>query len=470
MTRRGSVLLIVLVIVAIATMVAAGLMFTLRAELQASSSGARNQQAFLAAQSGLTLATSVVSLYAADPAVWGDNPELFQDRLVMDDGTERWYFSVYRADQADPTIVRYGVSDENGKINLNRPDAAMLAALPGMTEELVDSLLDYTDSDSNPRPAGAEQDYYDKLPSPYVIKNGPLVTLEELLLVRGFTGQIVYGEDANLNGRLDPNEDDRDDTFPPDDGDGKLARGLAGLCTTFSIDTNTDSQNRQRINLNTAAAAQLTSAGLSAQTVEFIEAYRSEGNMFRDPSELLNMTYTLKNARGGSTGGEGRFGGRGGRTGGAMAAGTVIQSGVGAEQLPAVMDRLTVLPPNAPLVGLVNVNTAPLEVLAALPGLDSNLAAKVIEARAGLTAEAMGNTAWLVTQGVLEAASYKQVAPRLGSRSRQFRIRSVGYGVPSGQFRVLEAVVDTMSGTPRVVYFRELTRLGLSVGPGQPPS
>jgi len=37
----------------------------------------------------------------------------------------------------------------------------------------------------------------------------------------------------------------------------------------------------------------------------------------------------------------------------------------------------------------------------------------------------------------------------------------VGYGVTSGQFRVLEAIVDLAGGSPQIVYLRDLTRLGL---------
>ena len=34
--------------------------------------------------------------------------------------------------------------------------------------------------------------------------------------------EFVRGEDWNLNGRLDPNEDDGDISYPPDNSDGKL--------------------------------------------------------------------------------------------------------------------------------------------------------------------------------------------------------------------------------------------------------
>ena len=42
------------------------------------------------------------------------------------------------------------------------------------------------------------------LDPPYRAKNKPLDTVEELLMVKGFDGRILYGEDYNRNGYLDP--------------------------------------------------------------------------------------------------------------------------------------------------------------------------------------------------------------------------------------------------------------------------
>ena len=44
---------------------------------------------------------------------------------------------------------------------------------------------------------------------------------EELALVNGATYEVLYGEDANMNGVLDPNEDDGEESAPTDNSDGK---------------------------------------------------------------------------------------------------------------------------------------------------------------------------------------------------------------------------------------------------------
>ena len=46
--------------------------------------------------------------------------------------------------------------------------------------------------------------------------------------------QVLYGEDANLNGILDPNENDGDVLPPTDNADGLLQPGLLEYVTIYS--------------------------------------------------------------------------------------------------------------------------------------------------------------------------------------------------------------------------------------------
>lgn len=74
-----------------------------------------------------------------------------------------------------------------------------------MWPELIESVLDWIDKDNNVRDDGAEtDDHYATLDPPRRAKNGPLDTVGELLLVRGFTQAIlsggVVGADENGEG------------------------------------------------------------------------------------------------------------------------------------------------------------------------------------------------------------------------------------------------------------------------------
>ena len=97
----------------------------------------------------------------------------------------------------------FSIVDESGKININSlTDANSIIlnnlivnlGLPGETANtIVDSILDWKDADDLHRLNGAEDAYYQTLPVPYKAKNDKFDTLEELLLVRGVTQEILFG-------------------------------------------------------------------------------------------------------------------------------------------------------------------------------------------------------------------------------------------------------------------------------------
>lgn len=95
------------------------------------------------------------------------------------------------------------IIDESGKIdinNLNDLSGIILKNLlinMGVPEQealtIVDSILDWKDADDLRRLNGAEKDYYMSLPKPYKAKDSKFDTLEELLLVKGMTPDILFG-------------------------------------------------------------------------------------------------------------------------------------------------------------------------------------------------------------------------------------------------------------------------------------
>ncbi|MGW8194167.1 MAG: type II secretion system minor pseudopilin GspK [Desulforhopalus sp.] len=58
---------------------------------------------------------------------------------------------------------------------------------------LVDALVDWIDEDDRESDNGAENGYYQSLEKPYSCKNGPVQSIDELLLVKGFSPQLLYG-------------------------------------------------------------------------------------------------------------------------------------------------------------------------------------------------------------------------------------------------------------------------------------
>jgi len=470
--QKGSILVAVLVSTVLSAMVVASLVFRMQAESAAAGGTGGSDQAYSAAISGLQKAMMLLAETPHDMATWYDDEETFRNQFVCDDGTNAWYFTIFAPNEFEDDRVRYGLSDLGGGISLNTADEQTLLRLPNMTQALVDCLIDYRDPDAEPRAEGAEDQQSDHAAGrTYSIKNGPLATLEELLLVKGFDATILYGEDANFNGMLEPNEDDGDDLFPPDDSDGQLNRGLRGCAVGLTRGKDVTKEGRARYNLNIDPRA-ASRAGLGQKTQEFIKLYRAEGKVFVHPSQLLKMRYRLEKPvyeERSSTSSRRRRGSSRKRV--KYAAGTWVDSGVDEGNLAVVMDKLTARGGGGrmPTLGLVNVNTAPFEALTAIEGIDDELARAIVEDRHDLIGEIVdeqrlekrSTTAWLYAEGLVDDDTFRTIAPRLCARGYQFHVQCVGFGWPDGRFCVIEAVIDITGGQPQVIYLRDLTRLGL---------
>jgi len=62
-------------------------------------------------------------------------------------------------------------------------------------KEIVDSLVDWIDEDNKESDFGAESGYYQSLEKTYSCRNGPIQYIEELLLIKGITPDLLYGKE-----------------------------------------------------------------------------------------------------------------------------------------------------------------------------------------------------------------------------------------------------------------------------------
>lgn len=172
------------------------------------------------------------SIEAADGTVETDNAWRF---TVVSQGhgarnTETGSLGSLWADAPGPGsrggTFQFGPENESGRLNLAMLlefDAAIpgsgresLIRLTGVNAEAADSLLDWIDADDIPREFGAEADDYQRLPQPYRPRNAMPETVEELLFVQGIDRQSLFGRDTNRNFRIDAGEGSLD---PMDDLD-----------------------------------------------------------------------------------------------------------------------------------------------------------------------------------------------------------------------------------------------------------
>ncbi|OGW52363.1 MAG: hypothetical protein A2Y81_03360 [Nitrospirae bacterium RBG_13_43_8] len=128
-----------------------------------------------------------------------------KNQAIILEGGEVWRIDgrPYK-DQMGEGEYSVRITDESGKININMisdTNADILRNLLktlGVQEEevntIVDSILDWKDADDLHHLSGAESEYYMSLPNPYKAKNANFDALEELLLVKGMTSEILYGD------------------------------------------------------------------------------------------------------------------------------------------------------------------------------------------------------------------------------------------------------------------------------------
>jgi DNA uptake protein ComE-like DNA-binding protein len=330
--------------------------------------------------------------------------------------------------------MRYGLTDEASKLNLNTATQAELLRIPGIDQNVIDAL-----GGKSVAPTLIERlnELNDSPKGEWTLVRH-LQNLGELLSFSGFTPQMVYGEDANCNLRLDPNEDDGDARPPADNHDGKLDLGLFAYLTVNSYDVNLDSKGVSRIDINGPLEA-FPETELPAGFTNYIMALRTNSVRIAHPADLLESKTEVKDENGKPV---------------------ELASGVRKAELAQIVDSFYGTS-SKKLEGLINVNTASIKVLAALPGMDEPLAEAIVSGRRGASAEKRNTIAWLYEEGVLDAEHFKRIAPLICARSFQFSFHVVGFSLPSRKFRALEVGIDVAEDKHAVIYLRDLTKLGL---------
>jgi general secretion pathway protein K len=186
--QRGFALVLVLLVTALLTALTAEFINEVYVDTSARQNYVDGQQASLLAESGIT-----------------GGIKLLQSTLSSQRYTsllDPWARPLKIDDPAGSLQVI--IEEESGKLNLNylvsangsvaEPYHGMLARLLQklkLPPDLAESATDWIDQDDQPTAAGAETNYYQGLRPPYGAKNGKLDTVEELLLVRGWTPESL---------------------------------------------------------------------------------------------------------------------------------------------------------------------------------------------------------------------------------------------------------------------------------------
>ncbi len=127
---------------------------------------------------------------------WSNNQDYFK-MIEIGDATVNICYNSGASEQSTAGELRYGIIDEERKININKADITTLSRVfiaAGVldeehAQELAASIVDWRDADSTLTlsSGSAEDAYYKSLKYPYDTKNADFEVLDELLLVKGMT-------------------------------------------------------------------------------------------------------------------------------------------------------------------------------------------------------------------------------------------------------------------------------------------
>jgi DNA uptake protein ComE-like DNA-binding protein len=235
-----------------------------------------------------------------------------------------------------------------------------------------------------------------------------------LLLVKDVTEELFYGEDTNLNGRLDYNERDGQVSPPADDGDGDLDVGWAAYLTCYTSGGNVSEADQSSEGQSQPSSNQQQSSGNGG---------RSSGN--NQQSSGNNQQSSGNNQQSSENGG---------------------QASESTNQEPAK----------------VNINTAPDIVLAALlgGGDEAERIAQSIIAYRDTLIGGIEDVSELTEKGVLDEDAFDQLEQYITVSSDIFTIRCFATADRNGLAGTTlqtEAVVDRSSTPFKILFWYQQT-------------
>jgi general secretion pathway protein K len=190
MNNKGIALVLVLLVILLLMVIVFEFSFAMKVEITATQNFKDETECYFYAQSGFYQAVA----------------EITKGHVFRDAEENTGEISPWRGDQRKIEMqIGHGkaevmIGGERGKYDINAvPEDLLLNLLATLGVEerereiIVDSIMDWKDTDSLHRVNGAEDDYYQSLPNPYNCKNGPFDTVEELMRVRGITPSLFYG-------------------------------------------------------------------------------------------------------------------------------------------------------------------------------------------------------------------------------------------------------------------------------------
>ncbi len=423
--KRGLVMIAVLVILALGALVGATAMHAARSSALSSSALQRSGVSRSLALSGVQAVMAELNAQR-DRLLLGASPELSPGYTVFDESGRRGVARLIA--WPDGALAR----PEPSLLNPNKATAEMLAVLPMIDEALAEAIV-------------AERE------------TRPFESIGDMLRVSQVTPMMIWGDGGQVSAALSsspPESISRSAGSPPIEPSTPLADVLSVY--TFEPDIQAglgergrDHAGNRRINLNAEWSEDLGKAieqRYDAGAANAVRQLMENDVTFTKVSDLIAVLNNF---------------------------------GVDAAEWVEVLDAFTT-DGHPYRVGLVDINTAPAQVLAALPGIDEDMADEIVSIRGSLGDDRRASIAWPVAEGVIATEGFGGACDWLCARSLQYRVR-IEAGIERGdeddaarsgdlsdltlaQPIIFEAVIDLAAPRPRVAFLRDLTMLPAVAG------
>ena len=296
---------------------------------------------------------------------------------------------------------RVEILDNSARLDLNTITEQQLDNLP-LTQEQIDSFLDWREAGSNPRTDGGKDEYYNALAKPYNTREGRLQTVSELLQIKGWTPDVLYNVQTNVvnTGRTTNTNTPQVPIFD-----------LVSL-DCFSGAYNPEGNGKANLNNAALTAQQLAqNAQIPIQSATTIINSRNAqpNRQFVRLSQVLTLPGIAGNQ-------------------------AVLRS---------LLDRMTISPAIR-VEGHININTATADVLSVIPGITQDIANQIVDSRPTNGYQLLSEI--LTVSG--DTAFLSAAADLLTVTSQSFRVRVVGKAGASTV--ALEAIVTINNTIPTV--------------------